>query len=257
MGYSSRVHDAPPHDARWPDELRRLQAALLAAPGGPARQALRGSLWRLLFEALSLKLHFQSRSWSGVDRAVLEDIAAEKALELLERAERGAWDLSGRSASEISGYLGNVARNGWADHEKRRRRERASPDPHATRQAVRGDALEGVEANDAPLAEALLVDFVACVEALPPRGRLAWFLRAHHGLSGREIAAHPALRLNVGHVDVLVQRTRTALKECLRGKGHTVERLPAGAFVALWELFEALALREAERAEKEGSHDER
>lgn len=234
-----------------------MQVSLRTAASGPEWQALRGALWRLLFEALTLKLHFQARASSGVDRVVLEDIAAEKALELLERAEKGAWDLSGRSASEISGYLGNVARNGWVDYEKRRRRERVSADPHATRQATNADAVERIEASDAPLTEVLLSDFVVCVEGLPARGRLAWFLRAHHGLSGREIAAHPALRLNVGHVDVLVQRTRNALKECLRGKGHTVERLPAGAFVALWELFEALALRESERAEKEGSHDER
>ena len=246
-------------DARWPLELTRLQSEMERARTGADRDALRGAFWRLLYEALLQKLRFHARAAHSFEPADLEDISSEKALELLARAETGAWSLAGRSASDISGYLSNVARNGWIDHQQRaaRRGGRGSALERET-EAERADQL-GVASSAHPLDRPVALDLVealrACVEGLSPRGRRAWFFRAYYGMSGREIAAHPSVRLNAPHVDVLVQRTRQALRDCLRAKGHDLNELTRCAFLELWELFESLAKREP-RAESPGGRDD-
>ncbi len=246
-------------EARWPLELTRLQSEMERAQTGADREALRGAFWRLLYEALLQKLRFHARAAQSFEPADLEDISSEKALELLARAETGAWSLAGRSASDISGYLSNVARNGWIDHQQRatrlggsgRKTEREAESEVADELGVASSA----HPLDRPLALELLNALRACVEALSPRGRRAWFFRAYYGMSGREIAAHPAVRLNAPHVDVLVQRTRQALRDCLRAKGHDLNELTGGAFVELWELFESWAKREP-RAQAPGERDD-
>jgi DNA-directed RNA polymerase specialized sigma24 family protein len=228
--------------AQWPLEILRLAGALRSQETGFPREAARGDLWRLLFEALMRFLLSHARHSAATERAVLEDIAAEKALELLGRAESGAWDITGRSPSEVAGYVSTAARYGWIDHVQRAGREvqPSESDGYASPHSLRlvDDQIDGAEATEWVHA---LRD---CVDALPDRGRRAWFFRAYYEMSSRDIAQHPLVAINAPHVDVLVQRTREALRKCLQKKGHEVEDAGRRAFVELWEYFDTLARRE-------------
>lgn len=230
--------------ALWPLELARLQSALTTTAGDPLRRdQARGAFWRLLFQSLTRFLRYHSRTDRGADPAVLEDIAADKALELLSRAESGAWDLAGRSAGEIAGYVSRTARFGWIDHAKRAARFTAEPDgagPGVSRYLTiaPGSSADRVESRE--FARAVR----DCVEALPARGRRVWFFRVYYEMSSRDIAAHPLVDVNAAHVDVLVQRARRALRDCLRAKGHAIEDNPAVGFVEVWDLLHSLAPRE-------------
>ena len=231
-------------EALWPREVARLQAAIRGTPSGPARDLLRGALWRLLFEALFRCLTLQSRGARHADRADLEDIASEKALEILSRAESGAWDSSGRSAAEISGYISTAARYGWIDHVQRSSRE--IPTSEEDESVLPVDAhLATATATAAPTSRAEAAELALavreCAEALPARERRVWFYRAYYDMSSREIAEHPQVQLKAPHVDVLAQRARAALRNCLEAKGHAAGDPPPGAFVDLWEALESMA----------------
>jgi DNA-directed RNA polymerase specialized sigma24 family protein len=76
-----------------------------------------------------------------------------------------------------------------------------------------------------------------CTERLKVRARFAWFLRVFHEMSSKEIATHPAVRLKVSHVDVLLQRSRKAIRDCMERRGFEPKDMPSGAFVELWQAF--------------------
>jgi RNA polymerase sigma factor (sigma-70 family) len=227
--------------ALWPVHLTDL-ALRLRAPLDPAtRAALRGELWVVLQAALMrfLRAHAGARSASRED---LEDLAATKALELLRRAESGAWDPGGRSAESVVGYVASMARHGLADLGRRNRREARSDDPAWESRVLDPGAAAGrtppshAEAEGREFAAAL----ADCVERLEGRARRVWFFRAYFEMSSREIAAHPEVRLTAAHVDVVVQRARRALRECMERKGHDPGDAPAGAFLELWRSLERL-----------------
>ena len=233
----------------WPAELARLQSRLRIAPERLERERARSSLWCLLVEVLERLLRgYAHRAGAGGDSEV-EDLASEKALGLLARAESGAWDLSGRSPGEIVQYLARAARNGWLDHVAAMRREPAlggleeldalvasAPlafDPGTSRSAEAEAQAEGAE-----LAAALR----ECIAQLAERDRRVWFYRVYYELSSRDIAAHPEVGLRVDHVDVINQRTRDTLRRCMGSKGHDLVEFPREAFVELWEMLESVVL---------------
>jgi RNA polymerase sigma factor (sigma-70 family) len=229
---------------QWPLEIARLQATLRSTSCDMARDTLRGALWRLLFEALSRHLRFHGRSAPAAEPADLEDIAASKALEMLSRAESGAWDLSGRSAAEISGYVASAARHGWVDHVQRSARHvRLANDEALDPRVERGRHPARPEDSPANRTEAREIASAlrACVERLPERERRVWLFRAYYEMSSRTIAQHPLISLNAAHVDVVAQRARAAVRECMTRKGHDVGDLPPGTFVDLWEVLESMA----------------
>jgi len=223
-----------------------------ADPG--ARTQLRGEFWRLLYSALHRQLRFHARNARSVEPADLEDISSEKSLELLARAETGAWSLAGRTAAEISGYVSAAARFGWIDHVERGSRQApiASEEQLATEPGLRYVGSHW-EVSERPAALGLVEALRSCLESLPERNRRVWFFRVFYAMSGRDIARHPRVRLNAPHVDVLVQRARDALRDCLDRKGHATDRIPSGAFIELWELFESLAHREPAATEENGT----
>jgi DNA-directed RNA polymerase specialized sigma24 family protein len=89
-----------------------------------------------------------------------------------------------------------------------------------------------------------------CVEHLAPRARQAWFRRVFLERPSREIAG--ALALSPAHVDVVVQRARAALRECMRRQGHPDAEMRPGAFVEIWASLGSLA-REGPGSEE--AHD--
>jgi RNA polymerase sigma factor (sigma-70 family) len=229
---------------RWPARLQELCARLphpgTCAPPPP----LRSEIWLLLHAALSGYLHRHAIRLGGVPAEDLEDLAAEKSLDLLRRCEQGMWSLEGREPGEIVVYLSHVARNGLLDLQRRvHRRFQAEPEDEGEspwdRPAARnpGPDVEapdtGVERRD--FARALR----SCAEHLNPRDRRIWFFRIFYEMSSKEIAAHPEVSLKASHVDVLLQRCRQAIRTCLARQGYAPGDMPRGVFGELWRAFRA------------------
>ena len=218
----------------------------------PARQrAARAALWPLLHGALFAALRAQSGKVLAVSREDLEDLASAKALELLLRAEEGAWDLDGREPREVAGYITQVARHGLIDLARRRGRECPGPeDPEAWSHAVRDDASAPAGPEDHLAAQEFTGALRECVAGLSGRARDAWFRRVFLERPSREIAAR--LGLKESHVDVIVQRARDSLKRCMQGKGHRDADARPGAFVELWSSLPA----QLEGSDVEGAGDD-
>jgi DNA-directed RNA polymerase specialized sigma24 family protein len=76
-----------------------------------------------------------------------------------------------------------------------------------------------------------------CARRLQPRSRLIWFFRVFYGMSSKQIAVHPEIALQAAHVDVLLQRVRHAVRECMHANGFEPRDMPPGTFTELWKEF--------------------
>src|SRR5258708_3814601 len=99
-----------PPTSRWPAHV----AAAVAVPRSATpldRDSARSTLWSLLHASLFALLRSQAGRIAPVGADDLEDLASQKALELLLSAEEGRWDPDGRAEYEVAGYLSRVARH--------------------------------------------------------------------------------------------------------------------------------------------------
>lgn len=178
----------------------------------------------------------------------LEDLASAKALELLVRMESGGWGPEGRHGGEVAAYVAAVARNALLRWAERRQRQplAATADADGRFPGDSSPVFTGPTSESAVEAREFVDALRACVERLQPRSRRAWFFRAFYDLSSREIASHPDVGISAAHVDVLINRARSALKTCLASRGLYPQDCPVGAFATLWEGLAGLAVpREA------------
>ncbi|MFH1278041.1 MAG: sigma-70 family RNA polymerase sigma factor [Candidatus Eisenbacteria bacterium] len=207
---------------------------------GPSRDALLGEAWLLLNSALTRYLRYHSVRLGRLSQEDIEDIASEKSLDLLRRAEHGKWRMDGRLESEIAAFISKVARNGLLDalNLDRRRIEPAdqtddAPDRFDRRSGEMGTGSPEVLVERREFARALR----GCAGKLEPRSRLVWFFRVFYEMSTKEIADHPEIRLKAGHVDVLLQRSREAIRQCMDRRGFRPLDMPTGVFAELWATF--------------------
>lgn len=214
---------APAWAAQVACAVHRLQSALPAEA-----EAARARLWTLLHASLFASLRAQACRIARFSREDLEDLASAKALELLRQAESRKWSTEGRHAGEVGGFLLRVARNGLVDLARSRSRE-------AVNGEAPGDEMAETTLDD-PSDVAATREFVAtlerCVGELQPRAREVWYRAAVLERPSRETAA--ALGLTVGNVDVIAQRTRAALVQCMAQSGHRSSEVSPRAFVRLW-----------------------
>ena len=100
---------------------------------------------------------------------------------------------------------------------------------------------------DTAVAAEFARDLLKCLGALQSRSLLIWFFRAFYDLSSREIATHPSIRLEVGHVDVVMQRTRAAIQQCLQQAGHDASEIPVGVYARIWDASRSWGLGQGEQ----------
>jgi RNA polymerase sigma factor (sigma-70 family) len=226
---------------RWPARLISLCRGLQSAGDGAARESLLGEAWVLLKAALLRYLRYHAAGFGQVTAEDIEDIASQKTFDLLRKAEIGEWDLSGRHPSEVKGFLSRVARNGLLNLLKKIQREPTSdPTLDSGRESAFGAA--GAELHAPPEQLVECQEFVQalqrCVERLNERSRLIWFLRVCCEMSSKEIAKHPRVGgLQPSHVDVLMQRGRQKIKDCMEAGGFQPQDMPQGAFTVLWKTI--------------------
>lgn len=224
----------------WAAHLRHLARTGLRERA-PDKDPPWGEVWLLLNSAIRKYLRIHARTRGSISCEEQEDLAAEFSSDLLRRIVSGAWDASERNPAEIAAFLSAVARNGLITFLTRARRtvplEARGTSP--TRETVTafpgGRGSRGADARllGREYAEALR----GCVLRLAPKARRIWMLRVFSGLSSKQIAAHPEIRLKAGHVDVILLRARKALRECMRGRGLSSEEIPPGTFTQLWTVF--------------------
>ncbi len=227
---------ASPHPPPcWPGPVARAISALRDAPAR-RREAARARLWPLLHAALFAALRSQAGRITPVAREDIEDLASQKALELMLRAEEGVWDIAERSESEIAGYVARVARHALVDLARRRGREAPGPEDTEAWDLALAERVAGPARPEDSVALHEFSDaLVECVSRLQPRARQAWFRRVFLERPSREIGT--LLGLNAAHVDVVVQRARASLAACMEGKGQREAGVEPGLFVELWRRF--------------------
>ena len=220
----------------WASALRDAVPALGLARGA-ARDGARAWLWRLLHASLFAALRMQAGQIARVSQEDLEDLASAKALELLARAEEGAWDPEPHPAHEVAGFIRRVARNGLVDLARRRSRECPAPEDEEIWDMTIADRLPAAPSpEDWTCAREFTGALEACVRELAPRARQVWFLRACLERSSREIAV--LAEVSAAHVDVIVMRAREKLAACMTAKGHHASEVRPGAFAVLWSEWQ-------------------
>jgi RNA polymerase sigma factor (sigma-70 family) len=222
----------------WAGEIARLCRNLPPATRLDEPMALLERLWLVVNLAVRRYLRIHSARFASVRPEDIEDLSSQKTLELLEKIVSRSWDLSNRTAAEIAAYISASARNALLDQGRRAVRL-VRPEDHEWERTMSESTPEsfgGARNEDWVDAEAYSRDLLGCLGGLAPRARLVWFFRAFYELSSREIAEHPRIKLEVGHVDVLMQRTRTAIQQCLRKAGHEATDIPAGVYARIWDV---------------------
>ncbi len=229
-------HEIP----RWPSRLREVCAELQSPRAGSRRDALIGEAWVLVKAAMSRYLRYHAARYGSVTAEDIEDLASQKTFDLLRKVELREWDLDGRQESEIQGFLSRVARNGLINVLRKGSREVHTNGENRSEQPVEasdGDLHMSEEHRpDVALERQEFVrELQRCVALLNERAQRVWFLRVFCEMSSKQIASHPDVRLEPGHVDVLMQRSRSKVKECMASKGLKPEDMPPGTFTALWK----------------------
>jgi RNA polymerase sigma factor (sigma-70 family) len=226
------METAAPAAPAWAAHIAHAVHALQTASPTEV-DAARARLWTLLHASLFASLRHQACRVARFSREDLEDVASAKALELLRQAESRKWSTEGRHAGEVGGFLLRVARNGLIDLARSRSRE-ALPTPTSADggEAPAEAASEMEDPSDVAATREFVTSLERCVGELQPRAREVWYRAAVLERPSRETAA--AMALNVGHVDVIVQRTRAALVTCLAKHGHRSTEVSPRAFVRLW-----------------------
>jgi DNA-directed RNA polymerase specialized sigma24 family protein len=226
-------------EARWPGRLRALASQWRAADA-TGRDTILAEFWHLLNLALHRHVRTQARRFGSLSSEDIVDIATDKAVDLLGRLEDGRWDPASEGEERTAGFLAVVARNGVVDRLRRLGREQdasgalpAGPERSAGLPDDPGDPI-GAAIDGGRYARAL----VECARGLTARARQAWILRVFGGMTSEEIARHPCVNTSVGGVHLMLHRCRHRLKRCLASKGFEPARMPAGTFVALWDLVE-------------------
>jgi RNA polymerase sigma factor (sigma-70 family) len=219
----------------------------LRSAAGPAREACRAHLWRTLHAALFASIRAQAGRIAPLSHEDLEDIASQKASELMARAEAGEWDPGAHPPHEVAGFVRSVARNGLVDLARRRSRECPPLDNEELWDMAMADRLPPPTAPEEwACAREFVTALEGCVRSLTPRARRVWFLRAGLERPSREIAA--LMGISEANVNVIVMRARDALGRCMAERGHRSAEVRPGAFAVLWSEVEA---REAWPAEQE------
>jgi DNA-directed RNA polymerase specialized sigma24 family protein len=244
-----------PDTPRWPERLKDLIPRLTSPEDQPDREKIRDEIWIIVATAVAGFVRAHSRKLGPMGQDDLDEIAAQKSLELMRRVEDGGWEVAGRSASEIAGYISAVARNGLVDCLREAGRMPRPVDnqdedgEHHPDQDLDFAILEYGAAGGGlpgPVAPDLAVEsrefaaaLVRCAGELRPKWRRLWMFRVFLELPTRDIAAHPQIGLKPAHVDVLLQRARNAIRNCMQSRGFLTDAMPRGAFFEIWKAFEA------------------
>ena len=232
----------------WPSRLKEACAALQAGGSGAGLRKAQGEAWQLMNLALTIYLRSHAKRMGDVSFDDLEDLAAEKSLDLMNRVSAGKTDFSGRAPSEIMSFFSKVAKNELLGHLKRQGRFVIPGDDDDGR-GLDMSAAVGKTAGDLGDSADLAIErkefasaLLECAKALKSRSRTVWLFRVFYNMASKDIALHPRVGLEASHVDVLLQRCRGEISACMGLKGYSGSDMPPGVFAVLWQCFKGAEL---------------
>lgn len=242
---------------KWPLRLRDLCRNLGPVGRDGQYEEVHVEVWRILRSALSIYIKCHCRRLGTVSAEDAEDLAAEKALDLLRRIVLGDSDLSGSAPGEIASFVSKTARNGLLDLLKKRRRiveprDNGRPErDHGGETGLVSTMAVTVPPDAAVQRKEFARTLVACTEKLAPQARLVWLFRVFYSMATKDIAVHPEVCLKAGHVDVVLQRARQAVRDCMRRGGFDPEDVLPGTFTELWRAFRMERMRAPDGSARE------
>lgn len=231
--------DSTAINRKWPERLKEISEALQHSQDESSRRETTGEAWKILYFALSQYLRSHASDRGAISREDLEDLAEEKSLDLINRIVSKKTTFTDRSPPEIAGFLSRVARNDLLDFLRRNRRRVVPKDEDLPEWEV-GErsqwiTMSGTEPPDVAVEREEFVRALReCVEKLDWRSRLIWFFKVFYGMSSKDIANHPEIELKPSYVDVLSQRSRQLIRECMHHKEYQPHDMPPGSFTELW-----------------------
>ena len=224
--------------AQWPERLRSLISEL----GGPAeldrRDRIREELCVLLHSAIRRYLRLHASRMGALSRDDADDLVSEKALELFRRVESRTWRVDDYDAPQLATFLSNVARNALLRFYRLRGREPNFGDEEDGDSRNFESEVSAELASDSLDRREFIDALLRCAEALKMRDRKIWLLRVFHEMPSRLIAQHGEIRLKASHVDVLLQRCRQSVKDCMDDQGLNASDMPTGCFTELWRRMQ-------------------
>lgn len=242
------METSEPTTPRWAARFKQHCHNVHRSPQDDTARSSRQEIWQILYFMLSRYIQYHTARLGSVAPEDIEDIASQKSLELGHSIDTRSGSLNSLEVSEIPGFLSTVARNGLVDLLKTRGRY-ASPrnDEDLEMHENTHRLQKPVEQPDVRVER---TEFAAalrqCAEALDPRMRLIWFFKVFYDMRSSEIAAHPKVNLKPSHVDVVANRGRNAVRNCMKRKGFRPEDMPRGTFVELWTMFHPVAAESKE-----------
>jgi DNA-directed RNA polymerase specialized sigma24 family protein len=238
--------DSTGEGARWPLRLRDLCGELKGDLDSAAHQRVRREIWTILSHALERFIESDRPCCCALTPEDMEDLAAEKSLDLFRRIEAGTWELAGRTGPEVAGFLSATAHNAIIDLLRHRGRLQALSGSTSDRSAAGSEADPCCgELPDVCLETREFITALRdCVEGLQPRVRRVWFFRVFYGLATKEIAAHPDIGLSPPRIDELLFHVRQVITRCMEGKGQRSRQLPTGTFFEIWRSFRQIPVEE-------------
>lgn len=224
---------------KWPVHFVNFNHALRSTDNPATVDHARGQLWLILNSVIFRSANYHASRYGGVPREDLEDLAAQKAFDLLDRLHSGDLDLTDREPSQLVSYLSSVAEHGLMDLFRQRGRstqpidEDASDGPGVT--VANPEAASNPENRVASTTYAKALR--RCAGKLENRARTIWIFRTLYEMTSKEISSHPEVRIKPAYIDVILQRARDVLRECMRRRGHDTHQIPPGVAVELWQAF--------------------
>jgi len=222
----------------WPGRLivlgRQVAGTRADTMDGPNAQ-----LWLLLNDALQERIRRESRRTGPIGPEDVEDLAAEKALDLMTRLDEGKWDLAESTPEKVVAFVGTVARNGLIDLLRRgSTRAQTETDVETLDDTPRELIMSKADHPDMRPERTQFVQALAdCASKLSEEHRTIWLFRVFLDLPSKRIASHPEVALKPSHVDVILQRCRGKIRDCMQSKGFDVTHVPTGSFAELWRTF--------------------
>jgi RNA polymerase sigma factor (sigma-70 family) len=224
---------------RWAASLHDLIQQMRFHPDCADQQGIRRKTWLVIAFSVARYLRYHAPRVGRFSQEDLEDIASQKSLELIHSLDTRKGSLSALAPDEIPGFLSTVARRGLIDCLRTGSRWERPVDEEDSAMEGQSDRL-GIT-TDSPDTQVQRKEFALalgqCAEKLDARSRLIWFFRVFYDMPSKEIATHPEIRLKPSHVDVLLQRSRDALRRCMGERGFEPQDMPLGTFAELWKSF--------------------
>ena len=223
---------------KWPERLKEISKWLQNSQDDTSHNEALGEAWKILYFALSQYLRSHASRLGELSQEDREDLAEEKALDLINRIVSKKTDFSDRLPSEIASFLSKVARNDLLDfYRKRGRRVEPKDDSQPEWEVGRPDQRILMNTTDSPDVQVERKEFAGalrrCIDQMDQRSRLIWFFRVFYELSSKDIAVHGDINLKATHVDVLLQRSRKTIRDCMHQQNYNPHDMPPGIFTEL------------------------